>query len=338
MSTTSEFWQDLPELVWTGFAYLVLIGLIRPIRPFRSRTQAGLIGLPALLAVPLILASLAAPPRPPAGVNEPSAAALAQTSEPAQGGEDVGEIQQISETAPKATETSAASMHEVQFEIAALTHMNTALNRRVTYREPLAQKLEQSELKAGAWTIEQPYTNVICFNDGNNAIFFIIDGRFYAANGKARQFVRFEDGDGIVLASGELRAVEEIEPGKHADVLSAVRQVGLELCGQKSVDEISEAVVTAVEPVKAQPVSREDALMKAALAIKGAEICRYSFDPVPVVDYLEVNGVDKETYAAEIDTYLALAKGIFDDADGPTFCQQKLLPEFGPDGLKFMSE
>ena len=107
--------------------------------------------------------------------------------------------------------------------------------------------LNRSDFSADVWTIEPDQTTVICWADGNNAVFFTINDHFYAANGKARQFVRFKDGDGMFTPAGKLIAVEEPPAGEHLRLLHEIIQTGLKLCGEKSIEEIAEAAEQGVQ-------------------------------------------------------------------------------------------
>lgn len=95
------------------------------------------------------------------------------------------------------------------------------MGERVNYLQPRIHQITKEDVTEGAWTITDPSTEVICFADGNNAVFFTVGGRVFAANGKARQFVRHEDGDGILFPLGEVIKVHEVEPGTHVDLVAA---------------------------------------------------------------------------------------------------------------------
>jgi hypothetical protein len=177
---------------------------------------------------------------------------------------------------------------------------------------------------------------VLCFEDGNNAVFFTIGGEFYAANGKARQFVDFAGGDGVLLESGKLLQVKELEAGLHAEVRQVAIDTGLKLCGQKSLEEIAQAVDAAAEKPAMTP--QQAAMLATALAIRGAELCRFKLDEVAVVDHLQANDIDLDTYKAEIPVYSLVVTKMFNDVGEKDFCHTVLLPRIGPDGKKFVSE
>ena len=54
-------------------------------------------------------------------------------------------------------------------DIVALTHHHDGLGKQVTYRAPLTAILTEADVPAGAWTIPDNQTTVLCFRDGNNA-------------------------------------------------------------------------------------------------------------------------------------------------------------------------
>ena len=221
-------------------------------------------------------------------------------------------------------------------DIVALTHHHDGLGKQVTYRAPLTAILTEADVPAGAWTIPDKQTTVLCFRDGNNAVIFTIGGEFYAANGKARQFVDFAGGDGVLLESGRLVEVRELEAGLHPDLRQAAIDTGLKLCGQKSLEATSEAVEAAAEKPGMTP--HQAAMLEAALAIRGAELCRFKLDEVAVVDHLQASDIDLDTYKAEIPVYSLVVTKMFSDVGEKDFCHTVLLPRFGPDGRKFVSE
>jgi hypothetical protein len=221
-------------------------------------------------------------------------------------------------------------------DVAGLTHHHDGVGKQVTYRSPASVSLTKADVPKAAWTIDDADTTVLCFEDGNNAVFFNIDGEFYAANGKARQFVDFADGDGILLESGELRQVRELEGGLHAELRQIVIDTGLKLCGQKSMDDIAQNVVAASEKPAMTP--KQATLLQAAIGIRGAELCRFKLDEVAVVDYLQANDIDLETFNSEMPVYNVIVGKMFVDVGEQEFCRNVLLPRFGPDGMKFVSE
>ncbi|QNH35570.1 hypothetical protein H5P29_06620 [Aminobacter sp. MDW-2] len=333
--------NDLTALlvvVWLFGLIFVLASLFRPVPPFRSRTQAFFLGLPGMLIGPFVIAialGWAPAPRDQGGSTiapEPQSAGRPP--------ENAGPSPLATTDVVAATTTTTPPTPSAP-EIVRLTHINKALGKRVSYREPRTKVLVKQDVPAGAWTIKEPSTKVICFADGNNAVFFTIGERFIAANGKARQFVRHKAGDGIVLANDKVAPVEELERGTHIKLIDAVIDAGLALCAQKSVDEISKAVKEAAEvPAAAsQPVASLDneVLFNAALAIRGAEICGYDFNAGSMVDYLQAHDVDQKAFTAKVEPYLVIANGILSGGD-KRFCKKDFLPKFGPEGFGFVSE
>lgn len=323
-------------IVWLFGLIFVLASLFRPVPPFRSRTQAFFLGLPGILIGPFVIAialGWAPAPRDQGGstiAREPQSA-----SRPP---EDAGPSPRAT-TDVVATTTTTTPAGPSAPEIVGLTHINKALGKRVSYGEPRTKVLVKQDVPAGAWSLKELSTKVICFADGNNAVFFTIGERFIAANGKARQFVRHKAGDGIVLANDKVAPVEELERGTHMKLVNAVIDAGLALCAQKSVDEVSKAVRngpdTPSHPLATSP--EEEALFNAALTIKGGERCRYELSAPRLVDYLEEHGIDHARFTTEIEPYLATAAG-FLEGSGKSYCKDKLLPKFGPEGLGFLSE
>lgn len=107
----------------------------------------------------------------------------------------------------------------------------------------------------------------------------------------------------------------------------------------------SEAVTVAVAASLASPTGpgREttehtDVLIDVAIAIKGAELCRFAFDPVAAVKYMEEQDLPRGLFVLESKTYLLLADGILRSSGDLTFCERKFLPSSRPDGLRFVSE
>ncbi|CAN7526568.1 MULTISPECIES: hypothetical protein [unclassified Aminobacter] len=323
-------------IVWLFGLIFVLASLFRPVPPFRSRTQAFLLGLPGILIAPFVIAialGWAPAPRDQGGsiiAPEPQSA-----SRPP---EDAGPSP-LATTDVVATTTTTTPPTPSAPEIVGLTHINKALGKRVSYRKPRTKVLVKQDVPAGAWSLQEPSTKVICFADGNNAVFFTIGERFIAANGKARQFVRHKAGDGIVLANDKVAPIEELERGTHIKLVDAVIDAGLALCAQKSVDEVTKAVRNGPDkpshPLATSP--EEEALFNAALTIKGGERCRYELSAPRLVDYLEEHGIDHTRFTTEIEPYLATAAG-FLEGSGKSYCKDKLLPKFGPEGLGFLSE
>lgn len=336
--------NDLTALlvvVWLFGLIFVLASLFRPVPPFRSRTQAFFLGLPGILIGPFVIAIALG--WAPAHRDQGGATVTATAPDPHSASrppEDAGPSPLVS-TDVVATTTTTTPAAPSAPEIVGLTHINKALGKRVSYREPRTKVLIKQDVPDGAWSIKELSTKVICFVDGNNAVFFTIGERFIAANGKARQFVRGKAGDGIVLANDKVAPVEELERGTHMKLVNAVIEAGLALCGQKSVDEISNAVKEAAEAPSAasQPVASPDdeVLLNAAFAIRGAEICGYDFKAASMVDYLQEHDVDQEAFTTKVEPYLVIANGVLSSGD-KRFCKKEFLPKFGPEGFGFVSE
>lgn len=214
-------------IVWLFGLIFVLASLFRPVPPFRSRTQAFFLGLPGILIGPFVIAiALGWAPAP----REGGATVIATAPDPQSASrppEDAGPSP-LATTDVVATTTTTTPAAPSATEIVGLTHINKALGKRVSYREPRTKVLVKQDVPEGAWTIKELSTKVICFADGNNAVFFTIGERFIAANGKARQFVRHKAGDGIVLANDKVAPVEELERGTHIKLVDAVIDAGLD--------------------------------------------------------------------------------------------------------------
>ncbi|QOF69521.1 hypothetical protein IG197_16795 [Aminobacter sp. SR38] len=336
--------NDLTALlvvVWLFGLIFVLASLIRPVPPFRSRMQALFLGLPGILVGPFVLAiALGWAPKPRHPDSVPAIATAQEPQSASRAPEETGP----SPSAPNgavATTTTTNPGGPSAPEIVGLTHINKALGKRVTYSQARTRVLVSQDVPAGAWSIKEVSTKVICFVDGNNAVFFTIGERFIAANGKARQFVRHKAGEGIVLANDKVAPVEELERGTHTKLVDAVIDAGLALCGQKSVDEISNSVEEAAEapPAAAQPVASRDneVLLNAALAIRGADICGYDFNAASMVDYLQEHDVDQEAFTTKVEPYLVIANGILSSGN-KRFCKKDFLQKFGPEGFGFIAE
>ncbi len=167
---------------------------------------------------------------------------------------------------------------------------------------------------------------------------FTIDGALYAANGKARQFVRFKDGDGVMFDDGILRQVRELRPGSYLRLVNHVIKVGLALCGQKSLDEISDAVQVASEDAKpkADEPPKVVAMTHIAMAMRGAEVCGYEIDFAAIAAYARQNGVSREEIVTSLGPYVDLANEVIGEG-GKAFCEERLYPKYGPDGFQFLS-
>lgn len=95
----------------------------------------------------------------------------------------------------------------------------------------------------------------------------------------------------------------------------------------------SEAATVAVAASLASPTGpgREttehtDVLMDVAIAIKSAELCRFAFDPVAAVKYMEEQDLPRGLFELHSKTYLLLADGILRSSGDLTFCERKVLP------------
>ncbi|MCO5084395.1 MAG: hypothetical protein M9955_22400 [Rhizobiaceae bacterium] len=321
----------------------LLVSLIRPLPPFRKRLHVLLLGIPGgvfAILVMMVIAGLTTKTNQlatePTGTSESVVSDGANAEAPsvaAATDEQDGSKQEIVATA----EEQAANTERQDFAISALTHHNKAMGKRVTYRDPRTARIERSEFSKDDWTINADHADVICFADGNNAVFLAMNGAIVAANGKARQFVDHADGDGIVLKDGTLQPVLEPDLEKNARLLNQAIRVGLELCGQKDLDEITRAAKEAAEPADGEPQSKDALYLDAALVMVGAKICGYKLDAVALVDHLQANGIDQADFRAEITSYLGLAEGVLKAGD-QSFCEEELLPKFGKDGFGFVSE
>lgn len=323
----------------------LLVSLIRPLPPFRKRLHVLLLGIPGglfAILVMMVIAGLTMKTNQLA--TEPTEASEKVVADG--GGEgtpsevtatenqDISGQEIATATQP---EEQAANTERQEFAISALTHHNKGMGKRLTYRDPRTVRIERSEFSKDDWSITADHADVICFADGNNAVFLAMDGAIVAANGKARQFIDYADGDGIVLKDGTLQSVLEPDLEKHARLLNQAIQVGLELCGQKDLDEITKAAKEAAEPADGEPQSKDALYLDAALVMVGAKICGYKLDAVALVDHLQANGIDQADFKADITPYLGLAEGILKAGD-KSFCKDQLLPKFGKDGFGFVSE
>jgi hypothetical protein len=321
----------------------LLVSLIRPLPPFRKRLHVLLLGIPGGLFAILVMMvisgltmktnQLATKPTEASEKVVSDGANAEAPSVAAPPEEQDGSKQEIVATA----EEQAANTERQEFAISALTHHNKAMGKLVTYRDPRAARIERSEFSKDEWTIKADHADVICFADGNNAVFLAMDGAIVAANGKAGQFIDHADGDGIVLKDGTLQPVLEPDLEKNARLLNQAIRVGLELCGQKDLDEITRSAKEAVEPADGEPQGKDALYLDAALVMVGAKICGYKLDAVALVDHLQANGIDQADFKADIEPYLGLAEGILKAGD-KSFCKDQLLPKFGKDGFGFVSE
>ena len=318
----------------TGSPCAPPIGLVRPShRPTFLKLGFGISALVVALTTAGTAAPYVAPPVPFAASSAASATDISPM------------LIQIGDRpgtgAPMHTSPPAGKQASTSFEIAGLTHFNRGLGKRVTYTDPRSLVLNRSDFSSDVWTIEPDQATMICWADGNSAVFFTFNEHFYAANGKARQFVRFGEGDGILTTDGRLIQVEEPPAGEHLRLVNEIIQAGLKLCGDKSIEEVAKAADKAAEGSDAAPTDSSpptnEAIINAALAMKGAEVCHYDAQVPAIVAYLVENGVDNDTFQKVVATYLELAASIIGEG-GKEFCEEKLLPKFGPGGFAFVSK
>lgn len=220
-----------------------------------------------------------------------------------------------------------------------LTHHNDGIDRRLTYRDPKVLRLTRDDVASGKWTIAEDSIDVFCFADGNNAVLAAISGRIHATNGKARQFTAFKDGDGVLVDDGELLQVHEPFDAPIA-LIDAARTAGLDLCGQKSIDQISEAANAAVE----EPAEPEDpeqrktvALSHIALAILGAELCRYQVEHGVIAMHAALAGLNPSKLADVIREPLLAAGVVLSSGPPAEICRDVVWAQYGSDGLGFVS-
>jgi len=329
-SNTAFIWAFL---ICLGAAAYIIVSVVQPLWPLKSRRPLIRLAIGLIVMGPLALA-LTAPPSPTGPTVEETTAAIGAVSTSTPIDAAAPAAASVVQVADKGSPTESPS----NLEIAGLTHHNKAMGKKLTYRQPLMERINKDDLPADDWTIKEDHTDVICFADGNNAVFFTIGDRIYAANGKARQFVRHEDGDGVVLKDGTVVPVYEVDRSAHGALAAKAIDIGLDLCGQKSLDEIAQAAEDAVnsDDAEATTEAREDALIDAALAIIGAEKCGYQLDPVPVVDFLQSKGISNNDFKAEFPQFATAAKVLLSSAD-KSFCEKKILPKFGPEGMGFVS-
>ncbi|MBO6719072.1 MAG: hypothetical protein JJ913_14035 [Rhizobiaceae bacterium] len=319
--------------IWFGCVVYSLVGFIKPIWPYRSRRQVLFAGLPVLFIAMVILATVAPSP-------------TSKTTASARDGRSDEVAEQPSESLQAQAEPQAQAKPQTAAAplstIAGLTHHHDGRDRRVTYHQPIIRRLERSEVEVGLWTLSADHSDIICFEDGNNAVFFTDADKVYAANGKARQFLDFEDGDGMVNSDDELVQIHGPDRAKHNELISKVIEIGLDLCGQKSMAEISAAVEAASEesvPTEIpQASSAEAAFLHTAFAIRGAELCGLKLEPIAVLHYLQTVGVELEQYEARMDGYLALVSAMIGERPDADFCPLLVWGKFGPDGLGLVSE
>ena len=127
---------------------------------------------------------------------------------------------------------------------------------------------------------------------------------------------------------------------KHTTRSSAsLIQIGLDLCGQKNLDEIADAVGKAAEGSGRPRSDRlEAAFIDAAFAIKGAERCRLNLDAEAIVDHLQAQGAKLSTIKTVLEPYLALTASVVSERSKAEFCLLLIESRFGPGGLGFVSE
>ncbi|MBO6538864.1 MAG: hypothetical protein JJ969_05620 [Rhizobiaceae bacterium] len=317
-------------LFWVAYVAYVLVGFIKPLRPFRTRWQVLFAGVPSILLATFLVGVIAAGIDPDIrGEMAPSPRAAPAQAEIKSAGAEATETEPQLE--PVATQP--------RFDPVAVTHYHDVLKKQVTYRSSKLQRVARGAANDDVWSLADDHTDVICFEDGNNAVFFTDDGNIYAANGKARQFLNPETGDGMIGADDSLVPVLEPDRGTHHKIIGALIEAGLNLCRQKNLGEIADAVTEAVEgSPAAQADAKDAAFLKAAFAIKGAERCRVKLDAAAMVEYLQAAGIEISDYETRMGTYLIIMGGVVGERPKSEFCPMLLESSVGPAGLGFVSK
>lgn len=360
------------SLLWFIASCYVLLCIAFKLPPFRSRLKALVIGVPASLAVMVVLAfSLPSPPRqegevkvaaaqpvrvaarpvdaePAPSAGEASAALLAE-AKVAGGKSAVGDDGAVAAESVEDREgvhsdnegndDLSITVSGNRVTLVGLTHHNDGIDRRLTYRDPKVLRLTRDDVASGKWTIAEDSIDVFCFADGNNAVLAAISGRIHATNGKARQFTAFKDGDGVLVDDGELLQVHEPFDAPIA-LIDAARTAGLGLCGQKSIDQISGAANAAVEE-QAEPADPEQrktvALNHIALAILGAELCRYQVEHDIIAMHAALAGLNPSKLTDVIREPLLAAGVVLSSGPTAEICRDVVWAQYGSDGLGFVS-
>lgn len=207
-----------------------LTAVLNPIYPFKTYRQSLPVGVSGLVFVFLICAWYFGPrfANHIFGISTPRSVAESTRSAPM-------------------LIHSRSREYNPDLGLSSLTHMHGNLNQRVTYSQPLNIRIYKDEVAEDVWTVSSDYIDVVCFADGNNAIITRVGGQYYAQNGKAKQFVRFSDGDGLRAEDGRLIQIQETNSPIAGRLHHAAITAGYEMCPQKSIEEIVAAVRAAAE-------------------------------------------------------------------------------------------
>jgi hypothetical protein len=309
----------------------LFISLVYPRKPFLSRGKVFAIGFPMFFLAVIVQALVTSlDEENSVGVAGPAAAVAEQPA--ADPGKDP-----IPEAVPAtAPPVAAAPVQALAPAVVGLTHFHDGLGKQVTYSQPRTSLMKRTDFDADAWTIQSDTAEVLCFADGNNAVFVLLDDAYVAANGKARQFVDHAKGDGIKLADGSLMSVNEPDVAKQGVLISEAAKVGLALCGQKDLDETAAAVRQAAGEGDVS-AEKKAIYLEAAVGMVGAEICGYTFNPAALVGYLTNKGIDLSNLRQDLLPYMVIAKGILEGSSKRT-CEEDFLPKYGQAGLGFVTE
>ena len=220
-----------------------------------------------------------------------------------------------------------------QMGITALTHVNKATSRRATYTEPKVSRVKRpARADRQIWPEDVQHIDVICFEDGNNAVVMGVQGKFYAANGKAEQFIRHGDGDGLIV-KGKVEAVHELGSEPYYGLASIARDTGLKQCGQKSVEEIAEAVN---EATPRGEDDRETVLAEIAFGLWTGSQCDFQADEPGIAAYLRKTGIDTDNLRADIEPFVLGAAALIGKPTRSQ-CRGEVWTKYGRDGIGILT-
>lgn len=228
-------------LIWLLVSLYTLISFLKPLPPFRTRKRTLVIGVP-IVFVFLLLIGIA--------VDDPSVEPNIKAVTKNMDAPSNNAVAVVVKDAPKASKPIRVTKPDL--DIAALTHFHGTIERRVTYKKQRSVRLYRDNYPDTEWTIQSGYFDVICFEDGNNAVITGVDGIYYAQNGKAKQFTRFEDGDGMLSDNDKVIQINRTGSPLSGSMHSLAIAKGFEMCPAKSIEEISKAVRAAMEDVPDQ--------------------------------------------------------------------------------------
>lgn len=220
--------QFLSAVLTLAFIY-ILICLIKPLPPFSSRKQAFVRGFLSLLGGMVFTGIVAA------GV--------------------------LSITALEAKAQKKPQAGPPSLPVRAIIQMREG-GGQIIFRRPKVVRLSKGDVAKGVWSLKQEHLDIICFADGNNALMVHVGDEYYAANGKARQFVDYDKNEGLVSTNNRLIQLHTWPGGmEHLALHTSVIEAGFKLCPRKSLDSVIAATrvgmaSTALDIPKAQSPSK----------------------------------------------------------------------------------